>query len=253
MTLIGVEPVIICSRCSLGLIEGGMVMEVLTRLGSLLSPSFFAILAGLSLTAAAFLFVAGTHNAAGPYVTGTKLSELEPTEYRGTGYLVLTFVCSMIGLILSFIFAAIGTSFGGSLICVILLLLFFIFTLCFLYAGGGTLFGVVTGQWGRVTYWFFPFMRYIDTAIVRFGDLITTGLFRLPRRQRIVTEIGGLAEPVKETPATVMPGEKKAKPDKDMERLQYVLAEYEAQLTPEQREKFVKLRRIAEELRSMYP
>ena len=228
-------------------------MEVLTRLGSLLSPSFFAILAGLSLTAAALLFVAGRHNAADSQITGIKLSELEPTEYRSTGYLVLAFGCSMIGLVLSFIFAAIGATFVGNLIFVILLLLFFIFTLCFLYAGGGTLFGAVTGQKGGVVYWFFPFMRHIDMLIMCFGDLITTGLFRQPWRPRIVTKIGGPAEVVKETPITVMPGEKKAKPDKDMERLQYVLAEYEAQLTPEQREKFVKLKKIAEELRSMYP
>jgi len=228
-------------------------MQVLTRLGSLLSPSFFAILAGLSLTAAALLFVAGRHNAADSQVTGIKLSELEPTEYRGTGYLILAFGCSMIGLVLSFIFAAISTSFVGSLSFVILLLLFFIFTLCFLYAGGGTLFRAATGQKGGVVYWFFPFMRYIDTAIARFGDLITTGLFRQSWRPRVVTKIGSPAEAVKETSITVMPGEKKAKPDKDMERLQYVLAEYESQLTPEQREKFVELRRIAEELRSMYP
>ena len=228
-------------------------MEVLTRLGSLLSPTFFAILAGLSLTAAALLFVAGRHNAADSQVTGTKLSELEPTGYRGTGYLVLAFGCSMIGLVLSFIFAVISTSFVGSLIFVILLLLFFIFTLCFLYAGGGTLFSAVAGQKGVVVYWFFPFMRYIDTTIARFGDLITTGLFRQSWRPRIVTKIGSPAEAVKETSITVMPGEKKAKPDKDMERLQYVLAEYEAQLTPEQREKFVELKKIAAELRSIYP
>jgi len=228
-------------------------MQVLTRLGSLLSPTFFAILAGLSLTAAALLFVASTHNAADSQVTGTKLSELEPTGYRGTGYLVLAFGCSVIGLVLSFIFAVISTRFVGSLIFVILLLLFFIFTLCFLYAGGGTLFSAVTGQKGGVVYWFFPFMRYIDTTIARFGDLITTGLFRQSWRPRIVTEVGGLAGAFKETPTTVMPGYKKAKPDRDMENLRQKLAEYEAQLTPAQRESFVGMKRIMEELRSIYP
>ena len=88
-------------------------MEILVRLGSLLSPSFFAVLAGFSLTAAALLFVAGKRNIAEPQVTGAKLSELEPPEYRGTGYLVLAFGWSILGLILSFVFGAIVLVFLG--------------------------------------------------------------------------------------------------------------------------------------------
>jgi len=225
-------------------------MEILVRLGSLLSPSFFAVLAGLSLTAAALLFVAGKRNVAEPQVTGAKLSELEPTEYRGTGYLVLAFGWSMFGLILSFVFGAIGAGFFGSLILVILSLLCLVFTLCFLYAGGGTLLRAVTGQEGGVVRWFFPPMRYIDTLITWFGDLLTAGLFRPSWYPRIAAKIG-LAKGVEETPA--MSGFEGAKPDKEMERLHRKLAEYQTRLTPEQREKLTEERRIVEELRSMYP
>ncbi len=227
-------------------------MEILVRLGRLLSPSFFAILAGLSLTAAALLFVAGKRSAAGPQVTGTKLSELEPNEYRGTGYLVLAFGWSIFGLVLSFIFGAIGTRFLGSLVLVILSLLCLVFTLCFLYAGGGTLLRAVTGQRGGGVPWFFPPMRYIDTLIVRFGDLLTAGLFRPSWYSRIAAAIG-LAEGVKGIPTPAMSGSGRAKLDEEMERLHRRLAEYEAQLTPEQREKFMEERRIVEDLRSMYP
>lgn len=225
-------------------------MEILVRLGSLLSPSFFAVLAGFSLTAAALLFVVGKRNIAEPQVTGAKLSELEPPEYRGTGYLVLAFVWSMFGLIFSFIFGAVGTGGFWSLILVILCLLCFLLTLCFLYAGGGTLLRAVTGQRGEFVCWFFPPMRYIDILIVRFGDWLTAGFFRPSWYPRIAAKIG-LAEGVKETPS--MSGFEGAKPDKEMERLHRKLAEYQTRLTPEQREKLTEERRIVEELRSMYP
>jgi len=227
-------------------------MEILVRLGRLLSPSFFAILAGLSLTAAALLFVAGKHSAVNPEVRVAKLSELEPIEHRGTGYLVLAFGLSMLGLIFSFVFGAIGTRFFGSLILVILSLLCLLFTLCFLYAGGGTLLRAVTGQEGGVVRRFFPFMKHVDPLIERFGDWVTAGLFRPSWYLRVGAKIG-LAKAVKETPMPVMSGSEKAKPDREMERLHRMLTEYEAQLTPEQREKLTEERRIVEELRSMYP
>jgi len=228
-------------------------MEILVRLGNLLSPSFFAILAGLSVMSAALLFVAGKRNASEPQLTGTKLSKMELTEYRGTGYLVLAFGWSIVGLALSFIFAAIGASSLWKPIFVILLLLFFIFILCFLYAGGGTLFRAVTGQKGENTRFFFPFMGPIDNLIVWFGDLLTAGLFRQPRYLRIFAKIG-LAKELKETPTTVMSGYEEAEAAEKMEMLlHHKLAEYEAHLTPEQREKLTEERRIIEELSSMYP
>ena len=223
-------------------------MEILARLGSLLSPSFFAILAGLSLTVAALLFVAGKRNATEPQVKGTRLSTVEPIEYRATGYLVLAFGWSIFGLVLGFIFGAISAGFVGSLILVILSLLCFLFTLCFLYAGGGTLLRAATGHEGGVVRSFFPPMQYIDTLIVQFGDLLTTGRFRQLRYPSIVTKIG-LA---RGTPATA--GYKEAKAAEEMELLLHrKLAEYEARLTPEQREKLMADRKIVEELQSMYP
>lgn len=225
-------------------------MEILVRLGRLLSPSFFAILAGFSLTAAALLFVAGKRNIAEPQVTGAKLSELEPPEYRGTGYLVLAFGWSIFGLILGFVFGASGAGFFGNLILIILSLLCLVFTLCFLYAGGGTLLRAVAGQKGGVVHWFFPLMEPVDTLITWFGDLLTAGLFRPSWYPRIAAKIG-LAKGVEETP--VMAGSEKAKPDKEMEKLHRKLAEYQTRLTPEQREKLMEERRIVEELRSMYP
>jgi hypothetical protein len=222
-----------------------MVMEILVRLGSLLSPSFFAILAGLSLMAAALLLVAGKRNAAKPQIRGTKLSQLEPVEYRGTGYLVLAFGWSIVGLVLGFIFGTIGASFLGRLLLVILSLLCLLFTLCFLYAGGGTLLHAATGQKGRITQFFFPLMEPIDNLIVWFGDLLTVGFSK---------QLWYPREKVKETPTPVISNYKEAKAHEEMEMLlQRKLAEYEARLSLEQREKFIEERRIIEELSSMYP
>ena len=228
-------------------------MEILVRLGSLLSPSFFAILAGLSLSAAALLFVAGKRNVTEPQARGTKLSELEPVEYRGTGYLVWASFWSIAGIILGFIFGAVGASFLGRLVLVILSLFCLLFTLCFLYAGGGTLLHTATGQKGRITQFFFVFMTPIDNLIIGFGDLLTAGLFRQSPYPWIATKVGPAKE-IKETPETVMSGYKEAKVAEKAEMLlHHKLAEYEAHLTLEQREKFMEVKRIIEELSSVYP
>lgn len=227
-------------------------METLVRLGSLLSPSFFAILAGLSLMAAGLLFVAGRRDTAAPLVKGSKLSVLEPPEYRSTGYLVLAFGWSMFGLILGFIFAAIGARAHWSLVHVILSLPCLIFTLCFLYAGGVTLLHAVTGQKGRLVRWSFLPMRYVDILIVQFGDLLTVRLFGPSWSPEIATEVGGPAEAVEEPFTTLVSGHGREKLAEEMERLHAALAEYEAHLTPEQKEKLVNVRGIVEELRSMY-
>lgn len=224
-------------------------MEMLIRLGSFLSPSFFAVLAGLSLTAAALLFVAGKRNTAEAQVRGTKLSQLEPLEYRSTGYLLLAFGSSIAGLVLGFIFGAIGASPWGRLILVILLLLCLLLTLCFLYAGGGTLLRAVTGQKGGALNWFFP-AQPLDTLLRWLGDLFTIGLFRKPWYLSIFAKVG-LA---KEIPTAITSGYEEAKASEEMEiLLRRKLAAYEARLTPKQREKLMEGRRIIEELSSMYP
>lgn len=226
-------------------------METLVRLGSLLSPSFFAILAGLSLTVAGLLFVAGRRDAA-RLPQDTKLSRLEPTEYRATGYLVLAFGWSMFGLVLSLIFGTIGASAYWSLVHVILSLPCLIFTLCFLYAGGATFLHAVTVQKGRLVPWFFPATRHIDILIMRFGDLLTTGFLAPSWSPQVASRTGGAAEAVEEPFTTVVSGHARDKLAEEMQRLHAALAEYETHLTPKQKEKLTKLRGIVEELRSMY-
>jgi len=227
-------------------------MEILARLVNFLSPSFFAILAGLSFTAAGLLFVAGRHSTPDLLAISGKLSKLEPPEYRGAGYLVLAFGWSMLGLILGFIFTAI-TSFLGSLIYVILSLLCLLFTLCFLYAGGAALLHAVTGQKGGLVPWFFPPMRYINTQIAQFGDWLTAGLLRPSWPQQISAGVGGGAEAAEETARTAMPGHLKENFAKQVEKLHAALAQYEAHLSLEQKEKLTEMRAIVEELRSLYP
>gem|GEM_PF-2373697 len=228
-------------------------MEVLLRLGSLLSPSFFAILAGLSLTAAAVLFIAAKRNITDTQVKGVKLSKLEPPEYRGTAYLVLAFGWSIFGLILSFIFAAVSPRVWGMVLLVSLSLLCLLFTLCFLCAGGGVLLRVVTEREGGTAYWFFSPVRYIDPVVVWFGDLLTTGVFRQPWFPETVIGRGSLDSVGEETPAFVMSGHEKVKVAEDMERLHHRLSRYEATLPLEQRERLLEMRSIAEELRIMHP
>jgi hypothetical protein len=220
-------------------------METLVRLSSLLSPSFFAILAGLSLTAAGLLFVGGRYNAAAPLVEDTKLSSLEPTEYRATGYLVLAFGWSIFGLVLGLIFGTIGARAYWSLTHIILSLPCLVLTLCFLYAGGATLLHAVIVQKGRPVPWFFPPMRYIDILIMRFGDLLTTAFLKPSLPQRVS---GGVADAVEEPLTSVLSGHGRKRLIQAMETLHATLAEYETHLTSEQKERLMKLRGIVQEL-----
>lgn len=222
-------------------------MEILVRLGGLLSPYLFGILAGLSLIAAVLLFAAGRRNAADSQVKGGKLSELEPVEYRGTAYLILACGWSIVGLILGFIFGMMGIRVFWTPAVVILSLCCLILMLCFLCAGAGTLLHTVVGQEGGLVHRLLPCIQHVGSVVIRFGDLLAVAFFRQSWYSGVVTGSGGQGEAVE---GTAMPAGAKAAAD--MERLQRKLAEYEALLTPEQREKLMKGRGIVEELRSMY-
>ncbi|MCK4581558.1 MAG: hypothetical protein KAU10_09405 [Dehalococcoidia bacterium] len=227
-------------------------METLTRLGSLLSPSFFAILAGFSLMAAALLYLVGRWHAADAEGEGMRLSHVEPTEHRVSGYLLLAFGWSMCGLVFSFISGATGVRDFWSLAFAILLLLFLLFTLCFMYAAAGTLLCAVRGeQEDAFRGWFFPRSRYVDTVIVRFGDALLGGLFKESWHPAIVTGVVGWFRVPDRSGGSVASGKGKSTLAEDLERLERRLHQYEASLSPEQREKVAVLRGIAAELRDM--
>ncbi|MCD6599493.1 MAG: hypothetical protein J7L19_02820 [Dehalococcoidia bacterium] len=223
-------------------------METLVRLGALLSPSFFAILAGLSLTAAVLLFVTGKSKGVDTQAETGKLSKSEPVENRYTVYLMLAFSWSMPGLVLSFISGAIGIRPFWSPFLVILLLICLLLTLCFLYAGAGALLHAVTGQRIGFASRRFPPVRYIDDMIVKLGNVLTLGLLK-----QVKYTGGATKDVIVGKPEDVAAGVKKQKLPIEEEKLQRVLAEYEASLTPEQRAKLVKMRGIAEELKNTYP
>ena len=177
-------------------------METLVRLGVLLSPSFFAILAGLSLTAAVLLFVTGKSKGVDTQTETGKLSKSESVEHRYTVYLMLAFSWSMPGLILSLISGAIGIRPFWSPFLVILLLLCLLLALCFLYAGAGALLHAVTGQRIGFASRRFPPVRYIDDMIVWLGNVLTLGLLKQPKytggvtKDVVVGELGEVSEDV---------------------------------------------------------
>jgi len=226
-------------------------METLVRLGALLSPSFFAILAGLSLTAAVLLFVTGKSKGVDMQAETGKLGESESVENRYTVYLMLAFSWSMPGLVLSFISGAIGIRPFWSPFLVILLLLCLLLTLCFLYAGAGALLHAVTGQRIGFASRRFPPVRYIDDMIVWLGNVLTLGLLKQPKYTGGAAKYGVVGEP--EVSGDTAAGVKKQKLPMEEEKLQRVLTEYEASLTPEQIEKLVKMRGITEEMKNTYP
>lgn len=152
-------------------------MEIFNRLSVLLSPTFFGTLAGLSLAAATMLFGAGKRSSRNSRRQANRLSELEPQEYRGAGYLILSFGWSMFGLLFVFVFSAIGYGLLRNVV-ITLSFVWLFFALCFFYAGAGELLRALTGKKGGVVRRFFPPMRYIDVAIITFGDFLSSGVFR---------------------------------------------------------------------------
>ncbi len=153
------------------------MLDILDGISNLLSPTFFGTLAGLSLAAATMLFGAGKSRGRNKQGQANRLSELEPKEYKGAGYLILSFGWSMFGLISVFVFNAVSDGLLRNIV-VFLSLVWLVFALCFFYAGAGELLRAVTGQKGGVVRKFFPPMRYIDDLIIKFGDFLSSGVFR---------------------------------------------------------------------------
>ena len=169
-------------------------MEMLERLDSLLSPALFLTLAGLSLTAAALLYVASIrrhdeHKT--DYTKFTRLSELLPRESRGAGYLLVAFGWFMLSFLSFSFFRWIG---AGSFTCLgmeiadkVFTLLFLFLGLCFLWAGAGDLLRAVTSSRGGVFQslakrlylsWLWKiFYIVVERLVVQgFGDWLTRGL-----------------------------------------------------------------------------
>ena len=124
-------------------------------------------------------------------------------------------------------------------------------TLCFLYAGAGALLHAVTGQRIGFASRRFPPVRYIDDMIVWLGNVLTLGLLKQPKYTGGVAKDGVVGGPA-EVSGDVAAGVKKQKLPMEEEKLQRVLTEYEASLTPEQRDKLVKMRGITEEMKNTY-
>jgi hypothetical protein len=227
-------------------------MDILARLSETLTPFFFSVFAGASLVGAVVLFVVGrVTGSAG--ASGARMSTLRPVESRAAGYLVLAFGWSVIGLLLSMASTASAYASMARSTFVLLSCLTLLFTLCFLYAGMAVILGSVTGQASEDGRWFFPGLRWLDGAIVGFGDALFDLLMarwgrgaRLPHVRR-PSSFGRFYLP------GVSRRDEATKLAEEMQRLQDRLTAYEARLSPEQADQLRQARRIVEELKSCAP
>jgi hypothetical protein len=174
------------------------IIEILRRLENLLSPTLLLTLAALSLTAATILWVAAgrkPNKAKTKNQTIDRLSTLQPPEYRGTAYLILSFGWFLLDFVFFAFFRLIGAGTFHFIVLEIadkaIIFLLFFFGLCFLYAGAGDLLRAVTGREGGVIYHLGPrWMVFLewpkrlavlvveDLVIIRLGNYITRGLFK---------------------------------------------------------------------------
>lgn len=228
-------------------------MDILVRLGGILTPFFFAVFAGASLVAVALLFAVGRLAGSKAGETTGKLSSAGAVEFRAAGYVVLGFGWSVVGLLLALVGAASAYDSAFRAVFALLSLLSFVLVLCFLYAGTAVVLGAATGQASEDGRWFFPALWWLDSPIVRLGDMLfdllmgrRTGGARMPHMGR-PSSFGRLHLP------GVSRRDDATKVAEEMQRLRDRLTAYEARLSPEQADQLRQARRIVEELKSYAP
>lgn len=162
---------------------------------NVLCAILFVALAGISLTAVALVSIIVRTRNASVQAGATRLSQLNPPEYRSVGYLFLSFLWCVIGLLLALVFSlvvSLAISIGGTnsswywaitILNGVLIGLVLILVLSFLYAGAGHLLRSMLSQEGALIRQFFPPIRHYEELIVRFGDYMTRGLFQRRTRQ----------------------------------------------------------------------
>ncbi len=219
----------------------------------MLSPSLFAILAAISLVGAALLLVMGKYSGAGVRVESARLSDLEPSEYRVAAYLILASGWGALGLVLALISGATDPGSAGNLVLLILSLLCLVFLLCFLYAAGCTLLHTLVGRTDGPVAWFFPATRHFDSLVVRFGDLLLSGIYAKPSRATVTGRAGNLTRAIARGRGSSPHGRGQLDPAETIARIEGILAEYEAGLSSEQKGKLARLRGIVQELGDMQP
>ncbi len=228
-----------------------MGTEPLARLDSMLFPSLFAVLAGISLIGAALLFVMGKYGGAEIRVESTRLSDLEPSEYRVAAYFILSSGWGVLGLVLTLVSGATGVGSAGNSVLLILSLLCLVFLLCFLYAAGCVLLHTLVGRTDGPVAWFFPATRHFDSLIVRFGDLLLSGIYAKPSQESVVTRAGGFTRAIIRSTRGSPHGQGRLDPAETIARIEGILAEYEAGLSSEQKGKLARLRGIVQDLGDM--
>lgn len=219
----------------------------------MLSPSLFAILSGISLIGSALLFVMGKYGGAEMRVQHAKLSDLEPSEFRVAAYLVLASGWGVVGLVLTLIAGVSGTGSAFGLVLIVLASFCLVVVLCFLYAAGCTLLHTLVGRTDGPVAWFFPATRHFDSLIVRFGDLLLSGIYANASHESVVTRVGGLPRAIVRSRRGSPHGQGRLDPAEAIARIEGILAEYEAGLSSEQKGKLARLRGIVQDLGDMHP
>lgn len=228
-------------------------MDIVVRVGGVLTPFFFAVFASASLVGVALLFAIGRIAGSRTDEPPEKLSNAGAVEYRAAGYLVLAFGWSVLGLLLAIVGTASAYESPLHAILVVLSLLSFLFVLCFLYAGMAVVLGAATGQASEDGRWFFPALWWLDGAIVRFGDALFGLLMGRTGGGGRKLHMRRPGSPGRFHVPGVSRRDEATRIAEEMQRLRDRLTAYEARLSPEQAEQLRRARKIVEELKSYAP
>lgn len=228
----------------------------MATVAAIFAPPVLALCAGLALGVGAVLFVVYRRGADAVINLRVPLSYSEPIEVRLILYLVFGAVWGTGALLfrLLHMLPPEGSNAAGLLLVVAVLMC--LGNLTFLYAALGSLLQAALGTDGRPPFWFARYLSWFDDLVMDAGDMMAQVLVRPAGRPTRTAgrahdaEVPFEADSVVAESDETQPVAAQARPrnaaDLARERLELALEQYDASLTPMQKQKLQLMRDIVE-------
>jgi len=223
---------------------------------AIFAPPVLALCAGLALGVGAVLFVVYRRGADAVISLRVPLSYSEPIEVRLILYLVFGAVWGTGALFFRLLYMVPPEDSTGAGLLLVVAVLMFLINLTFFYAALGSLLQAALGTDGRPPFLFARYLSWFDDLVMDAGDMMAQVLVRpagTPTRaagRARNAEVPFEAESM--TPESddsgAVPAETIPRSSRDFarERLELALEQYDASLTPGQKEKLQLMRDIVE-------
>ncbi len=228
----------------------------MATVAAIFAPPVLALCAGLALGVGAVLFVVYRRGADAVISLRVPLSYSEPIEVRLILYLVFGAVWGTGALFFRLLYMLPAEGSNGAGLLLVVALLMFLANLTFFYAALGSLLQAALGTDGRPPFWFARYLSWFDDFVMDAGDMMAQVLVRpagaptrtagRARNAEVPFEAEAITPEPDETQPVAAQARRKNAQDLARERLELALEQYDASLTPGQKQKLQMMRDIVE-------